>query len=130
MTDALKIATRVRTALGRIVNDRLGDARETTRGATLAARFDGAQFNVEVELLSRSADPRPFGFDHIMGDRARVDQIRIAELAAKSVAGLAFVSKDETHARDLEVWHRRGVAAFIVHTARGERYMVSAAASR
>ena len=130
MTDALKIATRVRTALGRIVNDRLGDARETPRGATLPARFDGVQFNVDVELLTKHADPRPLGFDHIMGDRARVDQIRIAELAAKSVAGLAFVSKDETHVHDLEVWHRRGVAAFIVHTARGERYMVSAAASR
>jgi hypothetical protein len=130
MTDALKIATRVRTALGRIVHDRLGDGRMTTRGAELVARFDGEQFTVEVELLTRNADPRPFGYDHLFGERARVDQIRIAEIAAKSVAGLAFVSKDETHVRDLDVWHRRGVAAFIVHTNAGERYMVSATPSR
>jgi hypothetical protein len=84
---------------------------------------DGRLYRAYVSMMAASFT-RPVGFDHIIGKRPPIDQLRLAEYASKAVGALARVSNDDADVAELDVWHKNGTAGFIVRSTAGVRFVV------
>lgn len=84
---------------------------------------DGRLYRAYVSMMAASFT-RPIGFDHIIGKRRRIDQLHLAEYAAKAVGAMARVSNDDADVAELDVWHKDGKAGFIVRSTAGVRFVI------
>jgi len=122
--NALDIGTRIVTRVSKLANARPGTPTGTPHASRVNFSVDGDDFRFDVTAIVQDAAPRPLGYDHLTGDRPRIDHIRLAEMVSKALGALAGVSKDDADVDDLDVWHKRGVAGFLVRTRQGDRYLV------
>jgi hypothetical protein len=122
--NALDIGARIITRVSKISTSRPGTPVGSERASRTRVGVDGEDFQFDVTAIVQDADPRPLGYDHVVGDRPRYDHIRLAEMASKALSALAGVSKDPADVVGLEVWHKRGVAGFLVRTREGARFLV------
>jgi hypothetical protein len=81
---------------------------------------DGYEYRAKVRPLT-APHARPKGFDHIVEQRRHSDQYRLAVAFAKSAAELKDV---DDALSDLDVWHKDGVAGFVLIGQHGERQLV------
>lgn len=81
---------------------------------------DGYEYRAKVRPLT-APHVRPTGFDQIVEQRRHSDQYRLALAFAKSAAELKDVDGDLS---DLDVWHKDGVAGFVLIGRNGERQIV------
>ena len=84
---------------------------------------DGRLYRAYVSMAASSFS-RPIGFTHFIGKRRPIDQLRLAEYAAKAVGAMARVSREDADVAELDVWHKDGRAGFIVRSTAGVRFVV------
>lgn len=126
--DAIDIASRIRTRISKLANRDVAGPFGTGRANRVTIHGFEGSFVIDVTRITPTADPRPTGYDHIAGERPRIDHLRIAEMASKAVGSMARTAKDDADVAELEVWHRRGIAGFIVRTKDDRRFMVETTA--
>lgn len=122
--NAIDIAARIQTRFLKLANRDVAGPFGTDRAARINFHGFDASFIVNVNEITKTADPRPTGFDHIMGERPRIDHLRLAEIASKSVGAMARIAKEDADVAQLEVWHKRGIAGFVVRTREDRRFKV------
>jgi hypothetical protein len=122
--NAIDIGTRFVKRLDRIANAWTGTPLGSARASRFDVRIDGDTITIAITEIVQSADPRPCGYDHLTGDRPRYDHIRIAEMLSKHIATIAGFSKEDADIGQLDVWHKRGTAGFLIRTKEGTRFMV------
>ena len=81
---------------------------------------DGHEYRARSRPITVPHD-RPKGFDHITVERRHTDQYRLAVAFARAVADLKDVDADGS---DLDVWHKDGIAGFVVQARKGGRHLV------
>jgi len=126
--NATDIAARIKTRLSKLANRDIAGPFGNERASRINFHGFEASFMVDVTEITRNAEPRPTGFDHIMGERPKIDHLRIAEIASKSVSTMSRISKEEADLAELDVWHRRGIAGFLVRTRDDRRFKVEVSA--
>lgn len=124
MLDTLAIARRIKSRFHKISDGHAAGPLRNGRNAYAEFITDGRVYRAYVSPLVTDKDPRPAGFDHIFGERLKVDQLRLAELASKSLSEMARVSKIDTDLAHMEPWHKNGVAGFVVHCTSGTSFLV------
>lgn len=122
--DAMNVARRIRSRFRRIDDAYTTGVHANGRDAHCALMTGGRTYRAYVKVLRERDQPRPVGFDHIIGTRPRIDPLMLAELASKHVAGMARISKADEAVDQLDVWHKAGTAGFIATARDGTRFLV------
>lgn len=127
MTDltALALARRIKSRLAKLTS---GYAAGPFHGPDASAFMsftasDGRHYRGVVSPIIYNRI-RPTGFDHIFGDRRPIDQLRLAEYASKAIGEMARVSKNDIDVANLDPWHKKGVAGFVVRATFGKLFLV------
>ena len=124
MLDTLAIARRIKSRFAKISGAYAAGPRANGRNAYVELLTGGRTYRAYVSMLVMDGDPRPTGFDHIMGERPKIDQLILAELASKHVGAMAKVSQRPEELAHLEPWHKDGKAGFVVRCVFGCRFLV------
>lgn len=122
--NATDIAARIKTRFLKLANRDIAGPFGNDRAARINFHGFDASFVVNVTEITKTADPRPTGFDHIIGERPKIDHFRLAEIASKSIGTMARVAKEDADLAQLEIWHKRGIAGFVVRTREDRRFKV------
>lgn len=124
MLNSLAIARRIKSRFARLTGGYAAGPLRNGRDAYVDFLSDGLTWRAYVSPIVTLENPRPAGFDHLFGERPRYDQIRLAEMASKHIAGMAKVCQRPEELAQLEVWHKAGKAGFVVRCASGARFLV------
>lgn len=84
---------------------------------------DGRLYRAYVTPVSEDHQ-RPLGFDHIIGERPRIDALRLADMLSGSLGNMVRISSSEEDVDALDPWHKDGVAGFHLRSTDGDRYVV------
>jgi hypothetical protein len=126
MLDTLAIARRIKSRFAKISGTYAAGPLANGRDAYVDLITEGRCYRAYVSMLMGD-EPRPVGFDHIMGERPRIDQLVLADLASKHVGAMAKVCQRPEEQAHLEPWHKDGKAGFVVRCAFGARFLVEVA---
>lgn len=124
--DTLDIARRIVSRLRQSISlgYAAGPFHDGENGAMASfTAYDGRLYRAYVTCVDES-QTRPAGFDHIMGERPKIDQLRIAEIVSKSLSAMARISTADTDVDELEPWHKAGVAGFFARSTAGDRFLI------
>lgn len=124
MIDALTIARRIKSRFARIEDSYAAGPMRNGMSAYVELLWQGRTMQAHVRQIRDHDDPRAAGHEPVMGERARIDPLMLAEAASKHVAGMARLSKVAEHVAELAVWHKDGKASFIAVAGDGTRFLV------
>ena len=121
MLDAFAIARRIKSRFAKVPSlYATGAVLNGTKAVVTVTTDFGIRYHAVVTPVS-GIPATPMGYSHLTGDGKRMDQIKLAALAAKAIAAMARVTMTD---EQLEPWHKDGVASFSVTSITGSVFLV------